>query len=92
MGDLHASFTGIIDILKDINEQETDNSLKDIANAMYNKISEYWMDIRSACPASVILDPNFKSECYSEDIKHSVHCQVHDIYKKYMSTDEETHT
>ena len=47
------------------------------------------MHIRNACPASVILDPNIKSECYSEEVKHTIHRQLHGIYKKYASNDEE---
>lgn len=89
MGDLHMSFTGIIEILEDINNQETDDLYtKAIANAMHKKISEYWIDIQNACPASVILDPNIKSECYNEEVKHTVHRQLHGIYKNYTNNDE----
>ena len=72
MGDLHVSFTGIIEILEDINNQETDDSyMKAIADAMHKKISEYWTNVRNACPASVLLDPNCKSAYYGEEVKHS---------------------
>ncbi|CAG8645620.1 9267_t:CDS:2, partial [Paraglomus occultum] len=44
--------------------------------------------LKNACPASVMLDPNVKSECYSEEVKQTMHRQLQGIYKKYASNED----
>ncbi len=85
-GDLRIAFTIIMEIieLKSIADPPTMQSL--IANAMKDKISNYWNYLDQNSTISAIIDPSHKLETFNEVNLDEIKKIFEEKYKEYLTT------